>query len=445
VTGLGDKVVCAGKVLTANDVGETRSHQAGVHIPKGLEWRQLFGELDTKAVNPTREIEVWIPATGQCHQLRYIYFNGALFGTNSRDEYRLTSGTTSGATSLADFLKSLNARSGDLLQLCRVQREDGERFEAVLRRKSWLLLAKEKRQHGGNEGYEDLPSSSYVWDDTVSHHADLSEGDQILLWDGETLLGVSVIDRIHVGSDKKIRKRCPECKATNIKSRTTKQPLFRCAQSQCGNEFDVPKEESIEVRVYKSDHAARWVELAGEVDGTHLRDACLSPKSQHSIRQMDVTAVGKLIKDSIPPHKGQQIARAQETWGGHRKAWVRVRSGQGKFRQLLLAKYDNTCAFSGPGPPEALEACHLRSFAREGEHDSENGLLLRRDLHRLFDDGLIRVNPVTLEIAIALSLTQYKQYSSLDRETVRVGLTSSQRRWLREHWDQHALDGEQIT
>lgn len=439
MTGQGDKVLCAGKVLTANELGVTGSHQAGIYIPKSSEWGKLFGELETRAVNPEKEIEVWIPATGECHQLRYVYFNGALVGTSTRDEYRLTSGVTS----IADFVKSLSARSGDLLEFRRVPGKDGERIEAVLRRKSWLLLTKEKRQHGGNEGYEDLPSSSYVWDDTVSHYADLSEGDQILLWDGKALLGVSVIDRIQVHSTEKLRKRCPKCKTTNIKSRTMKQPLFRCVR--CGNEFDVPKEELIEVRVYKSDHAARWVELAGEVDGPRLRNACLSPKSQQSIRPMDVKAVDKLIKDCIPPHKGRQVARAQETWGGHRKAWVRVRLGQGKFRQLLLAKYDNTCAFSGPGPPEALEACHLRSFAREGKHDPEGGLLLRRDLHRLFDDGLIRVNTATLEIAVAPSLTQYKQYSSLDREAVTVKLTSSQLRWLRKHWDQHAPDGEQST
>ena len=214
MTGPGDKFLSASKVLSANEVGETGSHQAGIYIPKGSEWRDLFGELDQGAVNPEKEIDVWIAATGECHHLRYIYFNGKQVGTSTRNEYRLTSGVTS----LADFLGSLNARSGDLVEFCRVHREGEERFEAVIRRKSWLLLTKEERQHGGNEGYEDLPSSAYIWDNTVSHHADLGEGDQIVLWDGKTLLGVSVIDRIHIHSETKRRYRCPACTSTNIKS-----------------------------------------------------------------------------------------------------------------------------------------------------------------------------------------------------------------------------------
>lgn len=81
--------------------------------------------------------------------------------------------------------------------------------------------------------------------------------------------------------------------------------------------------------------------------------------------------------------------------GGHRQARVRVRVGQGGFRQRLLATQGPVCAFTGPGPAAALEAAHLYSYAAVGQHHDDGGLLLRRDVHRLFDQGDIAVDPRT--------------------------------------------------
>ena len=83
---------------------------------------------------------------------------------------------------------------------------------------SWLMIAKgERRQHGGNLGYEDLPSSSYSWDNTVANFASPVPGEGIVIWDGDTLLGASVIEKIIEGENEKVRHRCPECKKTKIK------------------------------------------------------------------------------------------------------------------------------------------------------------------------------------------------------------------------------------
>lgn len=68
-----------------------------------------------------------------------------------------------------------------------------------------------------------------------------------------------------------------------------------------------------------------------------------------------------------------------------------MRIGQPAFRAELARKYGPIGAFSGPAPAEAREACHLYSYAEIGHHDIEGGLLLRRDLHRLFDQGPLTV------------------------------------------------------
>ena len=59
----------------------------------------------------------------------------------------------------------------------------------------------ERRQHGGNVGYEDLPSSSYSWDNTVANFASPVPGEGIVIWDGDTLLGASVIEKIIEGRE----------------------------------------------------------------------------------------------------------------------------------------------------------------------------------------------------------------------------------------------------
>ena len=75
------------------------------------------------------------------------------------------------------------------------------------------------RQHAGNLGYDDQPSSKYSWDSTVANYNNPEPGDGIVIWDGKVLLGASVIAIIRHGETTKIRLRCPKCQKTNIKER----------------------------------------------------------------------------------------------------------------------------------------------------------------------------------------------------------------------------------
>jgi len=83
---------------------------------------------------------------------------------------------------------------------------------------------------------------------------------------------------------------------------------------------------------------------------------------------------------------------------------ARVRRGQPKFRENLLKAYGFTCAISGHGPKEVLEAVHIAPHAKTGINELDNGLLMRCDLHSLFDAGLLRINPDLLCVAIDRSL-----------------------------------------
>ncbi len=79
---------------------------------------------------------------------------------------------------------------------------------------------------------------------------------------------------------------------------------------------------------------------------------------------------------------------------------TRSRLGQGAFRVLVTDAYARRCAVTGEKTLPVLEAAHIRPFSREGPNAVKNGILLRSDLHKLFDLGYVTVTPdLRLEVS----------------------------------------------
>jgi putative restriction endonuclease len=72
---------------------------------------------------------------------------------------------------------------------------------------------------------------------------------------------------------------------------------------------------------------------------------------------------------------------------------AKPRLGQGIFRIAVTDAYDRACAVTSEHSLPALEAAHIRPFGEGGEHEVPNGLLLRSDIHKLFDRGYVAVTP----------------------------------------------------
>lgn len=155
---------------------------------------------------------------------------------------------------------------------------------------AWLMLCVKDPSYEGNLGYHDSPAEYYHWDSTVPNSKEPAPWDKIILWDGDQLLGVSLISRLNLYIGKKDRFRCPsdscpmEHGSSGIKTRVTKTPKWRCRD--CGHEFDNPRvEKNITIINYMSLHDGGWVSMHGILNGDQLRRLCKSPKSQHSIRE----------------------------------------------------------------------------------------------------------------------------------------------------------------
>lgn len=88
---------------------------------------------------------------------------------------------------------------------------------------------------------------------------------------------------------------------------------------------------------------------------------------------------------------------------------ARVRLGQGAFRVLVTEAYERRCAITGERTLPVLEAAHIKPYAESGPHLVSNGLLLRSDLHILFDEGYVTV---TEDYRVQVSRRIKEQYEN---------------------------------
>lgn len=302
------------------------------------------------------------------------------------------------------------------------------------KRRAWLLISTDQRAFAGNNGYEDSINSSYKWDSTVKYAALLKRGDIIVIFDKVQLIGASIIDEIAVGKSTKQRLRCPNCKSTSLRKRKTKVPLYRCQEQDCCLEFDDAISEHAEVVTYSSTHEAGWIDLDGLASGAELRSISPTPKAPDSIRPLDFEKFVELISQRAPNYEIPFVeGLASDQSHGHSLRQVRVRIGQGKFRTSLIETYGASCAVTGPTHQAAIEACHLYSYAKEGKHHEHGGLLLRRDLHTLFDRGLLAINPDTSTIVVSPELLKFENYAVFHERKLNIELTERQLAWIRIH------------
>ena len=102
---------------------------------------------------------------------------------------------------------------------------------------------------------------------------------------------------------------------------------------------------------------------------------------------------------------------------------VLPRLGQGTFRIATLQAYGRACAVTGEHSLPVLEAAHIWPYGDGGSHEVTNGILMRADLHRLFDRGYVTVTP-DLRLQVSPRLKQDfhngRSYYPFDEQAVRV-------------------------
>lgn len=281
--------------------------------------------------------------------------------------------------------------------------------------RAWALLSfGEERDFQGNDGYADVPDAFYVYDSTVQNSNEVAQGDLVVVRGKKIALGAATIEAIDVEPGlTKERLTCPECGLTDFKARKRLAPRYLCLRASCRTTFDNPVSVDIPITRYTARYERTWRALDGAITVDLLRTAAENRSNQQSIRPLDVSKVEAMLTRLLVNLPAPAPGPPPPIVGGHRSALVRVRNGQKQYREQLLQKHGLVCAVTGPCPAEALDAAHLVAFSTHGRHDVDEGLLLRSDIHKLFDRGLVAVHPTTLTVYVSSTIRDYPAYKDL--------------------------------
>jgi hypothetical protein len=125
--------------------------------------------------------------------------------------------------------------------------------------------------------------------------------------------------------------------------------------------------------------------------------------------------------EDVPPFDPTSIEDGRQKIA----ALIKRRQGQSAFRHALLSAYDRRCAVTGCDIEPLLEAAHIHPYRGPDTNSVQNGLLLRADVHTLFDLGLITVSPAD-EIVVAPALAE-TDYAAFAGRPLRLPKASSDR------------------
>lgn len=111
----------------------------------------------------------------------------------------------------------------------------------------------------------------------------------------------------------------------------------------------------------------------------------------------------------LPNDQDERVAALQS---------VKLRRGQAAFRSELLVHFQRRCVVSDCQVEEILEAAHIHPYRGTKDHHVENGLLLRADLHTLFDLSLLAIDPQTHQLLLAPHVAQDPYYETLANKKI---------------------------
>lgn len=281
---------------------------------------------------------------------------------------------------------------------------------------AWVVISKDPDtlSWGSHGGYDDQINEYYSYDSQVGNCKNVQVGDLIFVKGQDHLLGFAEIETITSNRDIKKMRRCPKC-GGSPEARSVKVPKWRCRSNECNYEFaeEELKLEDVEVIKFMSSYKNTWHDANFPLTKHDVFTFQANRDNQSAIRKLDFKKVPELItkimgSNDLPLES--IVGIADLIIGGHIIQLTKRRIGQQEFRLALLEKHGESCLISGLQPACVLEAAHVKKFATFESHELSSGLLLRRDVHTLFDRHLIRINPKTWQTEVSPSIQKYEMY-----------------------------------
>lgn len=132
-------------------------------------------------------------------------------------------------------------------------------------------------------------------------------------------------------------------------------------------------------------------------------------------RHDPVSGVCKIVRgvksDPDATQTSHSAQAADETEDVIQQRAIKTRRGQKDFRDRLLAAYRRRCAVTGSLVDTILEAAHIVPHAEKTDYLTHNGVLLRADIHTLFDLNLLAIDTrCRVKVSKVLRHSEYKDY-----------------------------------
>jgi hypothetical protein len=283
------------------------------------------------------------------------------------------------------------------------------------------------------EGVPNDVRTEYRYDDGMPNHRQVAAGDLLFLRNQEQLLAIARIHEIDTTTVEKTSKRCPVCQVGQIVLRVTRSAGYRCLH---GHEFQTPLEETRVVTQYIARFRGDVTRLGATIEPAELRPFELTNRRHLGLRGCDLHGLARYL--ARRDHKTADVLKAwmmeRDLTLGDEDAdsalttglfllddrerpfhSIRLRRGLATFRDKLIGRYGAQCAVSGCTVLALLEAAHIQPFQGRTSFMPANGLLLRSDIHTLFDLDLIGFEPASLTVVLSprLGRSEYAQFGGL--------------------------------
>lgn len=296
----------------------------------------------------------------------------------------------------------------------------------------WLLksVSEESQTYKSNDGYPDEFKNKYVYDNFVPNHKRIVRGDIVAIVDKKKILGLTRISRILIYNSSKIMRRCPICNSTNYEERKNKFPKYRCNK---GHEFEEVKSESVDVIRYEAFYSDVFILPKRDVTVDKIKpyfhknyNRNMSMQSLSEAFFIDFFSdelehlktgliyltgndsenfFSDLFSGDYVPNGNDERARVYQS--------IIQRRGQKKFRDAVREMYGDKCVITGCEILDVLEAAHINPYKGVKDNHPSNGLLLRADIHTLFDLDLIGIEPNEFKVYFSQALKK-SEYIELE-------------------------------